>query len=107
MEEKLNFEKLGGPVFVGRANGLAARKRAKIDKLDGWERTVEVIIPDDTYSVNSSFFLGMFGSSMIRFGSKEHFNAHYHFRAPERVLKNLWSVLDTVYKSRGAIALDE
>jgi hypothetical protein len=108
MDDTLDFKRFGdSSVYVGRANGVAARKRFRVDRYDAENGEVTVVIPTDTYSLNSSFFLGLFGLSLKRFGSKERFLAHYKFDAPEHVMSTLESVLDTAYKSRGALVLEE
>ena len=61
---EIDFAKLGGPVYVGRANGAAVRALLKLDALDAHDDPVIVSVPEGTYSVNSSFFLGMFGPSI-------------------------------------------
>lgn len=92
-------------MYVGRASGSQARQRLKIDALDAEKEPVRVLIPDLTYAVNSSFFLGMFGPSLTRFDSREAFFSHYDFQAPEHVLKTLTLVIDRALASRGKLAL--
>ena len=107
MSEVLDFASFGGPVFVGRDNGIEARKRFKIEKYDTEASQVIIKIDPNTYSVNSSFFLGLFGTSLKYFGSKESFLEHYRFDAPDHVMKTLYSVLETSFKSRGTLSLEE
>jgi hypothetical protein len=103
--QPIDFSRLGGPVYVGRANGAQARQRLKIDALDAENGAVRVLIPDQTYAVNSSFFLGMFGPSLVRFDSREAFLSHYEFQGPEHVLETLKLVIDRALASRGKLAL--
>jgi hypothetical protein len=103
--QPIDFTTLGGPVYVGRANGAQARQRLKIDALDAQKEPIRVLIPEQTYAVNSSFFLGMFGPSLARFDSRNAFFAHYDFRAPEHVLETLKLVVDRALASRGKLAL--
>ena len=102
---KIDFGILGGPVYVGRANGMRARKQVGGDVFDRSEGTVLVHIPENTYSVNSSFFLGMFGPSLERFGSRDDFMRHYHFEAPPHIAASLGAVIDRALSSRGRLAL--
>lgn len=76
----INFKDLGGPVYIGRARGEIVREKLKLDKYDSGDICVEVIIPDETYAINSSFFLGMFGNSIRKAGTREAFLAKYIFR---------------------------
>jgi hypothetical protein len=55
-------------VFSGRDRGEAARRKFGLPKLDTSDDIVTVVIPTDTYSINTSFFLGMFGDSIRKLG---------------------------------------
>lgn len=65
-------------VFAGRSRGEAVRTAAKLDDIDRTEEIVEVHVPEDTFSVNSSFFLGMFGGSIRTLG-EDKFREKYRF----------------------------
>ena len=65
-------------VFVGREAGQVCREFFKLDELDKVGAEVTVTIPEEVYSVNSSFFLGMFGDS-IRSLDEDGFRSQYHF----------------------------
>ena len=102
---EINLGKFGGPVFVGRANGAAVRERLKLDSLDTSDEPVRVSIPEGTYSVNSSFFLGMFGPSISHFGSRDAFLVHYNFQAPEHVRNSLEDLIDRTLSSQGPLVV--
>lgn len=73
------FRSGGSRVFAGRERGSKVREVMKLDELDqapGSE--VEVVVPDDVFSVNSSFFLGLFGPSIRALGP-ERFRQVYSF----------------------------
>lgn len=79
---KIDFKSLGGPVYSGRPRGVALRQRLELDTLDeDKSAVVDVNVPDSTYSMTSSFFLGLFGPSVARAGSREAFFGKYHFQA--------------------------
>ena len=65
-------------VFSGREAGYTCREFFKLDQLDKAGTEITVIIPEEVYSVNSSFFLGMFGDSIRNLG-KDRFHSQYHF----------------------------
>ena len=67
-------------VFSGRERGLAARQRFNIPRLDRDASLVKVVIPADTYSMNMSFFLGMFGES-VRVLGRDGFRRKYQFES--------------------------
>lgn len=79
---KIDFVSLGGPVYSGRPRGVAVREKYALDAVDkDATQVVDVTIPDDTYSMTSSFFLGLFGPSVVRAGSSEAFFRKFHFDA--------------------------
>lgn len=68
----------GSRVFAGRDRGSNVRNQNKLDKLDKEGKVVEVFVPEDVFSINSSFFLGMFGPSIRQLGEEE-FRRRYRF----------------------------
>ena len=87
MKEKqqliIDFSKFGGPVYSGRAKGELARTKLNLDAHDAQDCQARVIIPERTFSVTSSFFLGLFGKSVRHAGSGDEFLKRYRFKAPE------------------------
>jgi hypothetical protein len=94
LAQLIDFSKLGGPVYAGCANGALARQRLKIDALDAEQDPVRVLIPEHTYTVNSSYFLALFGPSLKRFDSRAAFLRHYRFEGPRHVLELLTLFID-------------
>ncbi|MGH8546153.1 MAG: hypothetical protein ACREX3_21530, partial [Gammaproteobacteria bacterium] len=72
------YRSSGVRVFAGRERGKKVRTAAALDRLDHQPDSVEVRIPDDVFSVNSSFFLGMFGRSIRTLG-EDRFREKYEF----------------------------
>jgi hypothetical protein len=58
----------GVRVFAGRERGREVRLAAELDRLDQLPDVVEIVVPEDVFSVNSSFFLAMFGPSIRTLG---------------------------------------
>jgi hypothetical protein len=79
----IDFEVLGGPVFTGRPRGEKMREALHVEDIDASDAQVEVKIPETTYSISSSFILGLFGKSVVKAGSKEAFYKKYHFDTNE------------------------
>lgn len=76
----IDFSKLGGPTYIGRSNGVAARRKLELDKLEtDAGNTFVVDIPESTYNINSSFFLGLFGASIKRSGTISNFYKNFKF----------------------------
>lgn len=72
------FRSKGTKVFAGRGRGRAVRKAVRLEQLDAEGASVRVVVPEDTYAVNTSFFLGLFGDSIRALGS-ELFRERYRF----------------------------
>lgn len=84
-----DFRSHGSRVFAGRERGEEVRRETQLDGIDAdEEQSCEVSVPPDTFSVNQSFFLGMFGPS-VRVLGEEGFRRKYVF-----VGKNISRVLD-------------
>lgn len=78
----IDFKNIEGPVYTGRSRGEQLRNELKLDDVDDAGDMVEVDIPEGTYTISSSFFLGLFGPSVVKAGSKEAFYSRYHFKSP-------------------------
>lgn len=78
----IDFKDIEGPVYTGRSRGEQLRKELKLDTADAAGEMIEVDIPEGTYTISSSFFLGLFGPSVVKAGSREAFYSRYHFRSP-------------------------
>ena len=83
--ELKKFLKEESRVFTGRNNGQEARRRLNLDELDASKEQVEIIIPDDTLSVNSSFFSGMFQKSLKKLGETA-FRKKYIFKCNKSLI---------------------
>lgn len=106
MVHVIDFSRLGGPVYAGRAHGAQARQKLSVDALDAIKEPVRVVIPERTYAVNSSFFQGLFGPSLARFDSRAAFLQHYRFEGPRHVLEIVRLIVERVLASRGKLPLD-
>jgi len=79
----IDLAKYNGPVYTGRERGQQLRESLALDQSDSEGAEVNVVIPDTTYTVTSSFFLGLFGPSVIKCGSKGAFFGRFHFQQPD------------------------
>jgi hypothetical protein len=82
-DQTIDFAKIEGPVYTGRSRGEALRKLLGIDNWNNEDLRVKVLIPEETYSISSSFFLGLFGPSVVKAGSAESFYEQYSFEASD------------------------
>lgn len=102
----VDFSILGGPVYVGRANGEKARQKLNVRELDALDTPVDVFVPENTYSINSSYFLGLFGDSVVSFGSKRAFLGHYRFHAPEVLMESIERHVERALREKGMLKLE-
>lgn len=72
------FQSGDARVFAGRTRGANVRAKARLDELEADGDVIQVLVPEGTFSVNSSFFLGMFEQSIRRLGETE-FRNRYKF----------------------------
>jgi hypothetical protein len=85
-EAIIDFKKIEGPVYTGRDRGERLREQLNLNSFDTAEGSVKVIIPEQTYSISSSFFLGMFGPSILKAASREKFLSKYQFETSQFLL---------------------
>ena len=69
-------------VITGRDCGEEFRRRFQLDKLDVSTDDVQVLIPPEVISVNTSFLLGLFGDSVRRLG-RDAFMRKYTFQCDD------------------------
>jgi hypothetical protein len=82
----IDFDRVGGRVYIGRPNGEMAREHFDVHQYDvDSDAVVEVRIPDNARTMSSSFFLGMFGESVTLAGSKDRFEQRFVFKASEHI----------------------
>lgn len=86
----IDFAGLGGPVYVGRPKGELTRRKYNLDAIDqNISAKVVVKVPESTYSINSSYFLGLFGPSIRALGNRDAFFKKYNFQAPDRFIERI------------------
>ena len=75
-------------VLSGRENGVNLRKKLEIDKKENENDEIKIIIPQDVFALNSSYFLGWLGKSVRDLG-KENFERKNKFECNEIVKLNI------------------
>ena len=75
-------------VLSGVDLGKAARSFFKIDDLDEQTTHVTVVVPKDVFSLNSSFFSGLFHDSIVKL-KEEGFRRKYIFECTDVIKKNV------------------
>lgn len=75
-------------VLSGVDFGEETRKLLDLDSIDNTDETVTFLIPDHVYSVNSSFFSGLFQISLKKFGEAK-FREKYLFECDDIIRLNI------------------
>ena len=84
-------------VLSGRERGSECRRKFEITRIDKSTEEAIVSIPRDIYSVNTSFFLGLFGES-VRFLGKEGFRTKYKFDCDDIHLETIADGIERAVK---------
>lgn len=71
------YKEAGARIFTDRDTGIRARKELGLDSLEKKGKIV-VLLPEDTWGVNPSFFGGMFETSIKVMGDR--FRQNYVFQ---------------------------
>jgi hypothetical protein len=87
----------------GHERGRAARSNYRLDDADRVNEAVQVIVPEEIYSLTSSFFQGMFSESVRKSGTRESFLARFQFDAPPVVLRQIERGIEASLMRRGSI----
>lgn len=98
---QIDFAKIEGPVYTGRPRGESLRKKYHLDDLDKSDTRIDVLIPDSTYSISSSFFLGLFGASVVRAGTREKFFEKFRFVAGPVFTETIESCVARALQEKG------
>lgn len=74
MNNTINLEEFrakGAKVFTGRDRGESVRKNSKIDELEENFSEITIVIPDNIYSINSSFFEELLSNVVLKLGKEK------------------------------------
>ena len=86
-------------VLSGADFGKEVREEFKMDELDAQTDEVLFYVPDYVYSLNSSFFSGLFQKSIRALGEQK-FRQKYHFKCSSIIRENIddgiFNVLNTL-----------
>lgn len=93
---KINNKKY--KVLSGVNLGKEARAYFNLDLLDTQKNLVEIFVPDDVFSVNSSFFSGLFQKSLKSLGEKT-FRERYKFDCDDIIRLNIENGIMNITKT--------
>jgi len=91
-------------VFTGRDRGEYVRKQSQIDIIEQNYDSVEIIIPNNIYSINPSFFEELFVNVVKKLG-KEYFIEKFKFNSlgDYNYEKPLDEAIDRILRSKTAL----
>ena len=72
-------------IFSGRNLGAEVREKLRLDEIDVRDCIVNIIVPKETWTINSSYFLGLFNKS-ISFLGEENFREKYKFVTDSKLI---------------------
>jgi restriction endonuclease Mrr len=91
-------------VFTGRDRGKSVREKSKLDRIEQNNDSIEIIIPDNIYSINPSFFEELFVNVVKKLGKEEFMNkfkftslGDYDYKKP------LNEAIDRILRSKTAL----
>ena len=83
----------------GRDLGFKQRKHHKLDELENNNDQFEIKIANNIIFLSSSFFLGMFGDSVRKCGSKEKFKQKFIFKTNGQIESNIEDGINDALKN--------
>lgn len=83
----------------GRDLGFKQRKYHKLNELEDNNNIIEIKIEDNIIFLSSSFFLGMFGESVRKCGSKEKFKEKFIFKTNGQIESNIEDGINDALKN--------
>lgn len=75
-------------IYTGRSRGREDRKRFGLAQRDKLEEVTEIVVPNQVYTMTSSYFLSLLGES-IRYLGREVFLERYRITAPDHVTRKI------------------
>lgn len=91
-------------VFTGRDRGKYVRETSNIDVIAEENENVKIIIPENVYSINPSFFEELFVNVVTKLG-KEGFLKKFSFESQGdyQYEKPLYEAIDRILRTKSAI----
>ncbi len=97
-----SFRSTSSKVFSGRDRGNLIRKELKLEALVEENEKITIIVPSDIYSINTSFFLGLFGTIVRKLGEKI-FREKFMFSCLDTIFDDINEGIDRALKEKSVI----
>jgi hypothetical protein len=92
------YQPQNSKVFSGRESANDVRKKLNLDEEDKKSRILTIQIPEDTFSINASYFLELFGASVRTLGEKK-FREKYVFICTNIIRRSIDDGIERALKS--------
>lgn len=98
------FRVPGSKVFVGRDRGQEVREDSRIDEIEAKHAQVTIIIPDNIYSINPSFFEEFLVNVVSKLG-RDSFYSKFKFinEGEYNYEKRLHEAVESILRTKTAI----
>lgn len=98
------FRTPGSKVFTGRDRGQIVRKSSRIDEIALTNDIIKIVIPDNIYSINPSFFEELFLNVVLTLGKEEFFNKFkFESRGDYKYTKPLHEAIERILRKNTAL----
>lgn len=89
--------------YSGRPRGEKVREELRLDLEEDGVDLYSITIPEDTDSIHTSFFLGLFGSSVRKCGTRDSFLKKFKFQAPDGVMEDIEDGINQALKKSNVL----
>lgn len=106
MKKTIDLSKYKTPevkFYSGRPRAEAVRQELNLEKEESGIEQYTIIVPQDTDSIHTSFFLGLFGPSIRKCGSRAEFLKKFVFQAPPSVLEDVEDGIIQAFKKTNVL----
>ena len=98
------FRTPGSKVFTGRDRGEQDRKASQIDKLSAQFDKIDLVIPDDIYSINPSYLEEFLLNVVMELGKAGFFKKFTVVNnGPYKINKDLNEAIDRILRQENAL----
>lgn len=100
-----DFRIKGSKVFTGRDCGEQDRIESKVDEAISTHARIELVIPEDIYSINPSYLEEFLVNVVQKLGSKDEFFRRFVITnpGPYKIAKDLNEAIDRILREHHAL----
>jgi len=99
-----DFRVLESKVFTGRDRGLQVRNESDLDKKVDDGNEIEVVVPEDIYSINPSFLEEFFFNAVKKLGRNEFYErVHIKNEGSYKIKRDLDEAVDRILRNYNAL----